>query len=353
MSKKNTSKNKNTKTTKKNNISESLEIKKSISEQAQNLETAPKTEHKNTNSKKEILSKPKGSISEVTNKFNNEIVRERINAVLYAIVGFALVAGFAYYLIPTWVNQTDEAQLQREREELEEQTRIDAEKAEQESKKLQETLSLEQDILVFENQSVNLKTNQGDLTIDLSYSTAPKNVENFVRLTYRKTYDNTIIHRMVKTEGFNIIQGGDPSGTGTNSESATKGILEDEIWEVEPTFSETGELNNEPKLREPALINSLDLETGTVVYPKGTIVMANTGQPDSAGSQFFIVLSDSRLPAQYTPFGKVKEENFDILDKILNEFNPVIEDGKTESDGGIPDKEIRIESVNLIVPNRR
>lgn len=363
MSKKNTSKNKNTKNSKnipsqKSEQTNTFEVvdknvtpveainSPQVSSTSPNSDVNLKQESKMKNSKNDKAKKTQSI-------FNSQQFRDRVNASLFAILGIILVAGFAYYLIPSWVNQTDEAKIQRERKDLEEKTRVDAETAKKKSETIKETLAAEQEILVFKDQSVLLKTNKGDIKVDLSYDTAPRTVENFVRLTYRKYYDGTAFHRMAKAPEFYVIQGGDPNGDGSGGETSTGDVLDDELWEVEPALDATGVVTNEPKLRTPSIVTDYDPATGTVMYPKGSIVMAKTSSPDSATSQFFLVLEDTKLEATYTAFGKVDEKGLEILKNILDTVNPPDVEGQEGIKDGKPDQEIKIESASLVVPNRK
>ncbi len=121
-----------------------------------------------------------------------------------------------------------------------------------------------------------LNTTLGDITIQLNASSTPITVNNFVSLSRKNFYDNTIFHRVIK--GF-MIQGGDPRGNGTGG----------------PGYS----FNDEPFQGE---------------YTRGTVAMANSG-PNTNGSQFFIMHADHQLPKNYVIFGKVIS-GLEVVDKI-------------------------------------
>lgn len=125
----------------------------------------------------------------------------------------------------------------------------------------------------------------GDIKVELYDEDAPKTVENFLRLTDKGYYDGVIFHRVSK--GF-VIQGGDPTGTGSGGESAWGGTFEDEL--------------------NP---NTASYKAG---YTKGVLAMANRGA-NTNSSQFFIMLDDVPLPHNYTIFGKVVAGQ-DVVDKI-------------------------------------
>ena len=112
-----------------------------------------------------------------------------------------------------------------------------------------------------------IETTLGNLEFELLDDAAPKTVENFVSLANKGFYSGVIFHRVVP--GF-VIQGGDPTGTGTGG----------------PGYK-------------------FDDEPVTMGYARGTVAMANAG-PNTNGSQFFVCLADlPQLPPNYTIFGQV------------------------------------------------
>ncbi len=248
--------------------------------------------------------------------------QKKLASVILAIIGITLTVLVMFVGFPHIFSQTKVAQEYNENKKKEQEL---ARQQEEINRKLAE----EEPFIKGEKRRVKLETNFGDIILEMREDAAPKNVENFLRLTHRGFYDNTIFHRIVKQENFAVIQGGDPTGTGAGGEVAfgPNAVLPDEIWAVFPQFdfNENDEftLINEPKLNSDELYKNLNLEDGTVTYPKGLIVMANTGQPDSASSQFFITLRDTILPAQYTAFGVVLPESFGVLDKIFAEVTPI------------------------------
>jgi peptidyl-prolyl cis-trans isomerase B (cyclophilin B) len=129
--------------------------------------------------------------------------------------------------------------------------------------------------------TVVLKTNIGDITLELNADEAPKTVTNFVTHTKNGYYDGLTFHRVITDF---MIQGGDPSGNGTGGESIYGAMFEDEI-------------------------NSLPMV-------KGAIAMANSG-PNTNGSQFFIIHAEETpwLVGKHTVFGNVVE-GIDVLDAI-------------------------------------
>ncbi len=132
---------------------------------------------------------------------------------------------------------------------------------------------------------VVLHTTMGDITIRL-YDDMPVTAGNFAKLAKSGFYDGTIFHRVIPRF---MIQGGDPTGTGTGG----------------PGYTITDEFVKGHSNR------------------RGTIAMANTGRPNSGGSQFFINLVDNvyldwdnpQSPSAHPVFGEVVE-GLDVVDKI-------------------------------------
>ena len=135
--------------------------------------------------------------------------------------------------------------------------------------------------------TANIETNHGKISFELLPDLAPETVRNFEKLTKDGFYDGTLLHRVIP--GF-MIQGGDP-----NTKTDNKGS-----WGMGgPGYNVKAEFSSRSHLR-------------------GIVSMARAQDPDSAGSQFFIVTSDSAfLDRQYTVFGQVKE-GMDVADKIVN-----------------------------------
>lgn len=153
----------------------------------------------------------------------------------------------------------------------------------------------------------------GKVTVEFYDKDAPKTVENFLRLTNAGYYDCLTIHRVAK--GF-VIQGGDPTGTGSGGQSAFGGEFADEVNESSALYKEG--------------------------YKKGVLAMANRG-PNTNTSQFFIMLDDVSLPPAYTIFGKVVS-GLDTVEKIGNvDITPQM--GPTD---GAPKTPVVMETVKII-----
>ena len=124
------------------------------------------------------------------------------------------------------------------------------------------------------------------IDIELDATAAPITCENFLKLVNQGFYNGLTFHRVIP--GF-MIQGGDPSGNGTGGPG----------WHIKGEFLQNG-VNNPIK------------------HTRGVISMARAMDPNSAGSQFFIMTSDSpHLDGQYAAFGKVLE-GMDVADAIVS-----------------------------------
>ena len=161
--------------------------------------------------------------------------------------------------------------------------------------------------------TMNIK-DYGTIKIELYPKYAPNTVANFVNLVEEGFYNGNTFHRLVP--GF-VLQGGDPEGNGTG----------DPGYSIKGEFRENGYTKN------------------TLKHTTGIISMARSMSPDSAGSQFFIVLADSQmisasLDNKYAAFGKVIE-GMDVIKNI--EDSAEVEDSQT----GKLKENIKIESATV------
>ena len=136
-----------------------------------------------------------------------------------------------------------------------------------------------------QNPIVTFTMENGDIIkAELYPETAPNTVHNFISLINRKFYDGLIFHRVIR--GF-MIQGGDPEGTGMGGPG----------YGIKGEFSQNGFTNN-------------------LKHDEGVLSMARSMNPDSAGSQFFIMHKTSpHLDGAYAAFGKVTE-GMDVVNRI-------------------------------------
>ncbi|MEL6430714.1 MAG: peptidylprolyl isomerase [Planctomycetota bacterium] len=132
---------------------------------------------------------------------------------------------------------------------------------------------------------VRLETTAGDMTLEFLSDVAPNHVANFVKLSRDGFYDGTRFHRVIP--GF-MIQGGDPN---TKEDDSRRWGTGGPGWTVDAEFND-------------------------VHHERGVISMARSTDPNSAGSQFFVVHGEAGfLNGQYTAFGRLVD-GFDVLDEI-------------------------------------
>ena len=137
-----------------------------------------------------------------------------------------------------------------------------------------------------QNPVVTIETSRGTIKAELYPEIAPNTVNNFISLIQKGFYDGTIFHRVIP--GF-MIQGGDPEGTGMGGPG----------YGIKGEFAMNGFENN---LR----------------HTTGVLSMARSQRPNSAGSQFFIMVDDApHLDGQYAAFGKVIE-GMEVADAIVS-----------------------------------
>ncbi|MDF1490111.1 peptidylprolyl isomerase [Tessaracoccus caeni] len=153
--------------------------------------------------------------------------------------------------------------------------------------------------------TATLHMTAGDVTLTLDRAQAPCTVNSFVSLIEQGFYDDTVCHRLVDTRIF-ILQCGDPTATGTGGPGYT---IPDEV-------------------------------TPELTYPRGTLAMAKRQQPNTGGSQFFLVWDDTDLPPEYTVFGAIDDAGLDVIGGIAAQ-------GVDAADGMSPIAEAKITSVSL------
>ena len=134
---------------------------------------------------------------------------------------------------------------------------------------------------------VIFETDLGEIIIEFFPNDAPNHVKNFITLSNQGFYDGTLFHRIIP--GF-MIQGGDPNTIGGASTTWGQGGPDEKV----------------------------DAEFNSIKHNRGIVSMARSSDPNSAGSQFFIVHKNSNfLDGEYTVFGRIAtDESFETLDKI-------------------------------------
>jgi cyclophilin family peptidyl-prolyl cis-trans isomerase len=162
--------------------------------------------------------------------------------------------------------------------------------------------------------TAKISTSKGDVTVALDPTKAPQTVNNFVVLALYHYFDNTVCHRII--ESF-VVQCGDPTGTGSGAN---------------PGYSIPDELP-------------------TAAYAIGDLAMANTGSPNTGGSQFFIIsgTEGASLPLQYSYFGKVTA-GLDTTVKALDAAHGPAPAPDGSDAGGVPTAEqVVITSVTITI----
>ncbi|MFB6840435.1 peptidylprolyl isomerase [Streptomyces sp. NPDC056361] len=163
--------------------------------------------------------------------------------------------------------------------------------------------------------AMSLKTNEGDITITMDAAKTPRTVNSFAHLADKKYFDGTKCHRLT-TQGIFVLQCGDPKGDGTGGPGYT--IPDENLGALGKAGAD-----------------------GTVTFPAGTVAMANTGQPGTGGSQFFLVYKDTKLPPTYTPFGKIDTAGL----KAVQDVAAAGVDGGASD--GAPKKAVTIEKATV------
>ncbi|MEP6761310.1 MAG: peptidylprolyl isomerase [Sporichthyaceae bacterium] len=157
--------------------------------------------------------------------------------------------------------------------------------------------------------TATLKTNQGDIVVKMATTEAPCTTNSFRHLATKKYFDETSCHRLT-TENLFVLQCGDPTGTGGGGPGYQFGV------------------ENAPKDGK---------------FPAGSIAMARTSDPNTNGSQFFIVYKDTQLPTEgggYSIFGTVTK-GLDVIAKVAKAG---VEGGTGD---GKPAQPVTINSVQI------
>lgn len=170
------------------------------------------------------------------------------------------------------------------------------------------------------SQTMTFDTSVGKITAKMDLAAVPCTAASFKLFAEKKFFDGTKCHRLV-TEGLQVLQCGDPSakGDGYRETDGTGG----------PGYRFPEE--NLPTDKRPP-------------YPAGVIAMANSGQPGSTGSQFFIVYGDSQLDANYTVVGTITE-GMDVVEQVGAAGHD--DAFAQQAGGGHPKKEVLIKSLTM------
>jgi peptidyl-prolyl cis-trans isomerase B (cyclophilin B) len=155
---------------------------------------------------------------------------------------------------------------------------------------------------------LDMSTGQGELVLTLDRSGAPCAAQALVSLAQQGFFDGSPCHRETDSAGLEVLQCGDPTGTGTGG----------------PPWSYPTDVD------------------GSETYPRGTVAMANAGQGFD-GSQFFLVWGDSQLAPDYTVVGTVDQAGLAVLDQIAANGN----DGSNGPGDGAPNDPVTITSMTV------
>jgi peptidyl-prolyl cis-trans isomerase B (cyclophilin B) len=140
--------------------------------------------------------------------------------------------------------------------------------------------------------NLTLQTSQGAIPLTLDRAQAPCAVNAVTSLAQQGFYNDTPCHRLTTGEGLKVLQCGDPTGSGSGG----------------PGFRYAEE--------PPTNLAPSPLGQGAADYSRGLVAMAKTSDPDTTGSQFFLVYADSALPPQYTVVGRIGTAGLAVLDKV-------------------------------------
>ncbi len=158
---------------------------------------------------------------------------------------------------------------------------------------------------------VTLRTSAGAIPLTLDRALAPCTVHSFTSLARQGYFDATTCHRLTTDPGLQVLQCGDPSGTGSGGPGYT---IPDEV------FPELG-------------------------YGRGLLAMAKTSAPNSGGSQFFMVYGDAELPPDYTVFGSIDPEGLEVVDGIARTGHD--DSLASSAGGGKPVQPVTIEAATV------
>jgi len=169
---------------------------------------------------------------------------------------------------------------------------------------------------------VTMATTAGDIGLTLNKALAPCTVNSFISLTKQSFFDNTPCPRLVSS-GIFVLQCGDPTGKGTGG----------------PGYGFANEFPTDQYVADPAV------KQAPATYPRGTIAMAHSSQPNSNGSQFFLLYKDSPLPPDYTIFGTIDAPGLTVIEKVAAGGD----DGSNQAGGGAPKIPVTITTMKVKV----
>ena len=164
----------------------------------------------------------------------------------------------------------------------------------------------DQDINTGDSVTATIVTSCGDIVLELDPAAAPQTVNSFVFLAREGYFDGQAFHRIV--EGF-MLQGGDQSAVGTGN---------------------------------PGYLLPDELDITEALYPKGTLAMANSGAPGSAGSQFFVTFEDYTLTPTYSVFGRTVDS-----DAAMDAIEAIPKEVRSNGELSVPMQGLFIERIDI------
>jgi peptidyl-prolyl cis-trans isomerase B (cyclophilin B) len=172
--------------------------------------------------------------------------------------------------------------------------------------------------------TLTISTSAGNIQVALEAEQAPCAVNSFVSLAEQGYFDGTKCHRLT-TQGYYVLQCGDPTGTGSGSPGYT---FADELVPDDPRLQPCGE------------------EAGQeyCTYNTGTVAMANAGQ-DTNGSQFFLVYGNSQFPPAYTVLGHMDAAGLKVVKDIAAQGIATGTDSAERPGDGAPKDPVTITTV--------
>jgi peptidyl-prolyl cis-trans isomerase B (cyclophilin B) len=170
---------------------------------------------------------------------------------------------------------------------------------------------------------VTLQTSQGAIPLTLDRASAPCAVNAVVSLASQGFYDNTPCPRLVTSQGLQVLQCGDPTGSGSGGPGYQ--YAEEPPQNLPPAPGANGQAST---------------------YARGLVAMAKSSQPGSTGSQFFLVYGDSALPPEYSVVGRTQTDGLAVLDGI----GAGGDDGSNPAGGGAPRIPVQIQRAVVASP---
>ncbi|WP_433787935.1 peptidylprolyl isomerase [Actinomycetospora sp. CA-101289] len=170
---------------------------------------------------------------------------------------------------------------------------------------------------------VALQTSQGAIPLTLDRASAPCAVNAVVSLAQQGFYDDTPCPRLVTSQGLQVLQCGDPTGSGAGGPGYQ--YAEEPPQGLAPYPGAEGQAST---------------------YSRGLVAMAKSSQPGSTGSQFFLVYGDSALPPEYSVIGRIGTEGLTVLDRI----GAGGDDGSNQAGGGAPRIPVQIQRAVVAAP---